>query len=180
MDMVKLLQGMILMFALNAVAEADSIPEMYQQVSQEQMVPVKVFYAIILNESRSRNRFVNRVLPWPWTINHRGTPHFFDTREAAYHFADHLVKSGDYSFDVGLGQINWKWHKQRFRSLWEAFDPYTNLTAAAQHLREQYERPECSSWELAIGCYHRPAQRRIDKKIANNYRERVMRLWASL
>lgn len=159
---------------------ASQIPPMYQLVSQEQKVPAKLFFAIVLNESRTRTEHATRTLPWPWTINHRGKAHFFKTREAAFRFADNLVKAGDYHFDVGLGQMNWRWHRKRFRSLWDAFDPYLNLTAAAQHLREQFERPECSSWELAIGCYHRPAQRPRDKQIANAYRERVIRLWANI
>lgn len=161
-------------------AASPNIPAMYVQVAQEQKVPAKLFFAVILNESRSRTGQINRTLPWPWTINHRGTPHFFETREGAYRFANSLVEAGDHSFDVGLGQMNWRWHKDRFRDLWKAFDPYTNLTAAARHFREQYDRPECGTWELAVGCYHRPAQRPKDKKIASNYRLRVMRLWAKI
>jgi len=149
-------------------------------VAQEQKVPPKLFFAIALNESRSSNSSVGRVLPWPWTVNHRGDPHYFPTREAAYSFARKLVAAGDTQFDVGLGQVNWRWHKKRFAGLWEAFDPYLNLTAAAQHLREQYERPECASWNLAIGCYHRPAQRPNDKRIASQYRERVLKLWSNI
>lgn len=158
---------------------ASEIPHMYHLVAQEQKVPAKLFFAIILNESRSQSN-QKRVLPWPWTINHRGKPHFFQSREAAYRFARQLVKAGDTQFDVGLGQMNWRWHKQRFSGLWEAFDPYRNLTAAAEHLREQFERPECGSWDLAIGCYHRPAQRPHDKQIASNYRKRVLKLWSNI
>lgn len=155
---------------------------MYRLVAEENQVPAKLFYSVILNESRSLTSSGERskVLPWPWTINHRGEPHFFPTREKAYLFARSLVDRGDKQFDVGLGQMNWRWHEERFRDLWEAFDPYTNLNAAARHLREQFERPECNSWELAVGCYHRPGQRIQDKEFAKNYTQRVISLWAKI
>ena len=171
---------MLLLAFVSGPVTASVVPQMYRIVAQEQRVPPKLFFAIALNESQSLNNNVGRALPWPWTINHRGEPHYFETREAAYRFARRLVKAGDTQFDVGLGQVNWKWHKQRFTGLWEAFDPYLNLTAAAKHLREQYERPECASWDLATGCYHRPAQRPHDKKIASKYRKRVLKLWSNI
>lgn len=178
MSLVRMLT--LLLLFISGPSAASDIPGMYLQVAEEQDVPAKLFYAIILNESRSTNKHINRVLPWPWTINHRGTPHFFHNRAAAYRFARQLVESGDYQFDVGLGQMNWRWHRHRFSDLWDALDPYMNLTASAAHLREQYERPECNSWDLAIGCYHRPAQKPLDKRIAANYRERVMKLWSNI
>ena len=154
------------------------IPLMYQLVAEESSVPTKLFYALILNESRSR--ISNKILPWPWTINHKGKSHFFPNRKEAFLFAKTLVAKNDKSFDVGLGQLNWRWHSERFDDLWDAFDPYKNLRAAADHFREQYDRPECNKWELAVGCYHRPSQRDRDKKIAQNYTKRVIRLWTKI
>ena len=160
----------------------DDIPSMYRIVAEENRVPTKLFYAQMLNESRSptSHKLSTKVLPWPWTINHRGKAHYFPTRHKAYSYAKALLEKGDKQFDVGLGQINWYWHAERFNSLWEAFNPYTNLTVAAQYLREQYERKECNSWELAVGCYHRPGQRPKDKQIAKKYAKRVISLWAKI
>lgn len=174
----------ILITSTSSIASAGktNIPAMYFMVAEENSVPTKLFFAMILRESSSlttRNDKVEK-LPWPWTVNHRGTPHYFPSRESAYIFAKSLVDSGQTSFDVGLGQINWKWHSNRFTDLWAAFDPYINLNAAAQFFREQYERPECNKWELAVGCYHRPAQRELDKKIAKNYTKRVISLWVNI
>lgn len=160
----------------------DEVPPMYTLVAKENKVPEKLFYALILNESRSLTSTpeTSKVLPWPWTINHRGTPHYFQTIGEAYTFARSLVDEGDEQFDVGLGQLNWRWQKHRFTSLREAFDPYTNLSVAAKHLREQFNRPECSRWDLAVGCYHRPAQRSLDKQIAAGYTKRVISLWEKI
>lgn len=163
-------------------ANQNNVPSMYQLVAEENRIPAKLFYALILNESRSLTSSAEqkKILPWPWTVNHRGQPHFFPSREQAYLFAKALVDRGEKQFDVGLGQLNWRWQEQRFDDLWEAFDPYTNLMAAAQHFREQYDRPECNSWELAVGCYHRPGQREQDKNIARNYTQRVISLWVKI
>lgn len=165
-----------------SLADQIQIPPMYQLVAEENRVPAKLFYALILNESRSltSNAKQQKVLPWPWTVNHRGQPHFFPSREKAFLFVKSLVDKGDKQFDVGLGQLNWRWQEGRFKDLWASFDPYTNLSAAAKHFREQYERPECNTWELAVGCYHRPGQRNEDKVRAKKYTKRVISLWAKI
>ena len=84
-----------------------------------------------------------------------------------------IINSSDYFF-AG-------WHRKKFNdSLWDALDPYTNLGVAARHLRKQYERAECAQWDLAIGCYHRPARGHKDLMIANNYMNRVINIWFEL
>lgn len=169
----------ILSFKVGATAP---VPPMYYRVSAEQGVPVTLFYAVILNESRSlvSARGHKTILPWPWTINHRGKALFFPNRQAAYAYAQDLIDQGDHQFDVGLGQLNWRWQRQRFANVWQAFDPYLNLTAAAMHFREQFNRPACNTWVLAVGCYHRPAQGVADKAIAKAYTQRVLALWEDL
>lgn len=174
----------MLIHAQVSIAEQADIPWMYHQVAGDNKVPARLFYALILSESRSLTTLDGdrKVLPWPWpwTINHRGQAHYFPNRTEAFGFAKSLVAQGDKWFDVGLGQVNWRWHEHRFDSLWEAFEPSINLDAAAKHFREQYERPECNRWELAVGCYHRPGQREQDKSIAKQYATRVVSLWQKL
>jgi hypothetical protein len=172
----------LLVSACNTFANIPPVPEMYKLVASEQRVPAKLFYAIVLNESRSSLKLDSgkAVLPWPWTINHRGKSHYFQTRRGAFEFASSLIKQKDHRFDIGLGQLNWRWHKDKFVNHWDALDPYKNLTVAAKYLREQYNNPECGSWERAIGCYHRSRQEPSDIKIANNYARRVIRLWKKI
>lgn len=163
----------------NGLAYQSDIPPMYKLVAGEKGVPAKLFYALILNESRSpvSNGGAVKVLPWPWTVNYQGKSHYFPDRNSAFQFTKSLVDRGFTNFDVGLGQINWYWHKERFVGLWEAFNPYTNLSVAAKHFKEQYQRDECNTWELAVGCYHRPGQREVDKRIAKNYSTKVISIW---
>lgn len=152
------------------------VPSMIQQVAQEQGVPPDIFYSILLAESRSQTSL--GVKPWPWTLNHQGQAHYFPDRISAFTYAESLVNQGDLSFDVGIAQMNWRWHQHRFDfDVWTALDPYRNLTAAAAHFKEQSERQDCQHWALAIGCYHRPARGERDIEIANRYAQRVIEIW---
>ena len=180
-----MLRGLLCLFVISFNTwSADYItepPPIYQKVALENKIPAKLFYAIILNESRSvvsLNKSKS-LLPWPWTINHRGKGYYFETREAAYDYIKPYVEQGE-SLGIGLGQIEWKWHKDKFDSLWDVLDPKKNLSVSASILRKQFERKECSTWKLAIGCYHRPAQSEKDKAIAKAYTERVLRIWKSI
>lgn len=177
-----LLIALSLSYSFFASANIPPVPEMYKLVASEQRVPAKLFYAMILNESRSsaNTDFGRATLPWPWTVNHRGKAHFFQSRREAYDFVSILISKQDFQFDVGLGQLNWRWHRHKFLNHWSAFDPYTNLTVSARYLRSQYDKKECGSWERAIGCYHRSRQKPKDIKIAKAYAQRVIKLWKQI
>lgn len=56
MSLVRMLTLMLLF--ISGPSAASDIPEMYLQVAEEQDVPAKLFYAIILNESRSTRKSV--------------------------------------------------------------------------------------------------------------------------
>jgi len=161
-----ILIGLLFLVAFSSQAQT-STPPLIHQVAIENNIPPELFHAIVLAESRSKTQ--QGAKPWPWTINWQGKPYFFQTKQNAYKFAKSLTQKGITNFDIGIAQINWKWHRNRFPDLFSAFEPYWNLTAGAQHLREQYERPECNKWYIATGCYHRPARGEKDIQIANKY-----------
>jgi hypothetical protein len=172
-------QWILILILLLASSSSQAVPSMIAQVAQENSVPAELFYALILAETQSHTPQGRKA--WPWTINHKGKPHFFQTKEDAYRYGERLLSQGSSNFDIGIAQINWKWHRKKFNdSLWDALDPYTNLSVAARHLRKQYERPECAQWDLAVGCYHRPARGQRDLMIANNYMNRVINIWFEL
>ncbi len=109
-------------------------------------VSSKTLYAIAMNESRRQGR------PWPWTMNVSGKAYYFQTRESAWRMAEGLVANGINSFDIGLMQINWKWHSDRFSSVWEALQPSTNQKVAADILLEKYR--QTGHPLTAVGWYH--------------------------
>jgi Transglycosylase SLT domain len=109
-------------------------------------VDPKVLAGIALNESAYDGH------PWPWTLNVAGRGYFFRHREGAYRVVEDLLSHGRCDFDVGIMQINWCYHHQRFRSAWDALSPATNIRVAEDILNENYSKTHSVS--EAIAYYH--------------------------
>lgn len=120
----------------------------------------KILYSLAMNESKRNN------YPYPWTINVFGRGYFFKSREDAYVAAKWLIQNGYTLFDVGIMQINWKYHGRRFESLWDAFQPSTNIDVAADILLENYQ--STNDWARSIKWYHnRTSAERGNRYFAN-------------
>lgn len=141
------------------------VPSAYQSTAQAYALPPRVLYAIALTESRRQIRD-GIVRPWPWTLNIRGTPHFFPNRKAAYRALRTALADGIRNVDIGLMQVNWRWHHERLGDPWQALDPYHNLRVGAAILHQ--ERRETDDLWQAVGRYH---SRNPARALA--YRERV-------
>ncbi|KTB95161.1 lytic transglycosylase [Pseudomonas syringae ICMP 11293] len=129
-------------------------PPAYQLAAQRAGIPSTVLYAVALQESGIRRN--GRIVPWPWSLNIAGQSRRFATRVDACSGLQQAMRSTPHTrIDAGLGQINLGYHKHRFTSPCDLFDPYRNLDIAAQILKEQHIPGE--DWLLAIGRYHRPA-----------------------
>ncbi|RLT93248.1 transglycosylase SLT domain-containing protein [Ketobacter sp.] len=61
------------------------------------------------------------------------------------------------SVDIGLMQINWKFHGRHFDSLDQLFEPQVNITYAAKYLKKLLARH--GSTERAVAFYHSNTQR---------------------
>ncbi|MCY0854266.1 transglycosylase SLT domain-containing protein [Cupriavidus sp. D39] len=105
-----------------------------------------ILAGIAMNESAYRGR------PWPWTLNVAGRGMFFATREDAHATVNRLLAARRCDFDVGIMQINWCYHGQRFASPWEALAPATNIRVAETILMENLQRS--GSAMKAIAWYH--------------------------
>lgn len=171
---------------LSALVYADDVlekeavtPMLFHSIAKSEKVPASLLYAIVLAESQ--HAMNGEAEPWPWTINHAGTPHYFKNMLEAVIYARELINADELNFDVGLGQLNWRFHSQNFDSLADAFHPKTNLIQAARFLRRQYNRPQCKGWQGAIGCYHRPNQQADHHRYrAKQYTKRVLAIWHEL
>ena len=153
------------------------IPSAYRDIAILKGIPADILYAVAITESRypyinSSNITVSE--PWPWSLNVDRIGYRFNTRLKAHHALVTAVKSGQ-SVDAGIMQISWRWHQQRFESLWTALDPSTNLGVGADILLEQYRRT--SDWWMAVGAYHAPGTDTVSLLRAEQYRQRVKRNW---
>lgn len=109
-------------------------------------VDPKILAGIALNESAYNGR------AWPWTLNVAGRGFFFRTREDAYRAVRYLISNGRSDFDVGILQINWRYHGKRFASPWDALAPATNIRVAEDILNENYRLTH--SAVKAVAYYH--------------------------
>lgn len=162
----------LLVFALRSSA---AVPGGYVAVAQAERVPPDILYAIACAES-GRPMPDGRIVPWPWALNIGGEGRFFQSRAQAYQALTETLRRSTH-VDIGLGQINWYWHRDRFSDAWAALDPYQNLQTAARVLREQFDRCRCNDWWLAVERYHAPGDTEGAFARRSRYRKNVERCW---
>lgn len=170
-----LTRGLLPLFALLSCggaatvhAATQQVPSGYREVALRHGVPAESLYSVALAETSMAPKSIVSVTrgagptpdverPWPWTINVAGKGYRYASRLQAWEALQRFLKTHPRKrIDVGIAQVNLGWNGHHFTSTWEAFDPYTNLNAAATILRECYDRNP-GSWLVAAGCYHHPA-----------------------
>lgn len=150
-----------------AVAHAQSIPTGYQRVAMEYEVPPALLYAMALTESGQSALTDGQYRPWPWTLNVNGKGDYYPSRQSAWTALQRVLVDERTSVDIGLMQINWRYHQTALGSSWQALDPYHNLRVAADLLRDCFNKH--SHWLKSVGCYHAPN----DTARAERYSQRV-------
>jgi hypothetical protein len=78
--------------------------------------------------------------PWPWTLNVAGQGYYFDSKQDAWQALKDWLQAGRRSIDIGLMQVNWRYHQDKLGSPWLALDPYHNLRAGAEILQDCYKK----------------------------------------
>ncbi len=152
----------------------ESVPSGYRAIAAEYGIPYTILYAIALAESgRGLNDNGTR-RPWPWVLNVSGRGYFYSSREAAWQALGGFLARGERSIDIGLMQVNWKYHKDKLGNTWRALDPYHNLRVAARILKNCFHKRR--DWWASVGCYHSPA----NVMRAESYRLRVVGHWRRL
>ena len=167
----QLVVGATLMQSIS-VAALDDLPIAYVVVAKAANVPADILYAVALAESGRSYKGV--LLPWPWTLNVEGRSIYCESQSEAIILAADAINRKQL-VDIGLTQVNWRWHRQRFSHVDDALVPMLNLKAGAAILREQFE--VSGDWWQAVGRYHDPGQDSESLDSAENYRQRVKRLW---
>jgi hypothetical protein len=130
-------------------------------------LPPNLLGSIAKVESGRPIASIEKVQPWPWTIDADGQGLFLDSRAAAVAWAQQGLKRGVQFMDIGCLQVDWQLHPGAFKSLDQAFDPVANADYAARYLRSLYDEAH-GDWNVAVGWYH---SHTID--LAADYRYRV-------
>lgn len=123
------------------------VPQSFNAIGKKYGVDPAMMYALSMTETGKRSNF-GVITPWPWTANIcdknpgvRCKGYWFDSREELYQRLSEELSRGNDWFDVGLMQMNWHYHKNRFGSdLWIATHPLVNLNQAVGLLLEIQKR----------------------------------------
>lgn len=159
---------MCVVFSLSAYANKKNVPSAYQRVAEKHGIPDSIIYALALAESGYTIDGIYN--PWPWTLNIEGDAQRYDTAEEALSGLQLALGKGKH-VDVGIMQINTRWHTHRVPELSDFLNPHINLESGAKILAEQRERS--ADWWEAVGRYHAPNNDKRSLQRATRYRQRV-------
>ena len=137
-----------------------------------QLDPV-LLYALALCESGYGGS--HGVRPWAWALrSSRGSVYGKDRAEAEQVLSKWL-KDGLLNVDIGLAQINLRWHGHRVRQPADLLDPATNLLVSANILQDAIAS---ASGDLALGVarYHSW----VDLEKGEHYARRVLGVYQRL
>lgn len=163
------------MMQASTVMALEELPVAYLIVAKHQQVPVDILYAVAMTESGKR--FGDEQRPWPWALNVDGRSVFCQSEQEAVLTVSEAIQKKQ-SVDIGLMQINWRWHKHRFSSIDDALTPMKNLQVGAAILQEQFKYT--NDWWEAVGRYHDPGQDTDSLENAERYRTRVRQQWQDM
>ncbi len=114
-----------------------------------------LLYAVALTES-GRREGQDQLAPWPWALNVEGQPYFPASRDEA---AQILTLNKGKSIDVGLMQVNTRWHGHRVTAHADLLEPATNLFVGAAILKEALDS-EPGDLTTGLGRYHSTTRER--------------------
>lgn len=161
---------LIFSFLFSTHSFANDIPKIFKTISKQCKVPSNVLYALAITESTITMDDGTRNI-WPYLINLDGVAYKFKSRKELYAKSLNLIKQGKLSFDIGYMQINYFWHNNRSKSLWELTDPKTNISIGCNIIHEGYKLSK--NWFEAAGYYHSPTDllksMEYKKRFSKNY-----------
>lgn len=158
----------MLLFPGIAAAQTISVPAAYQAVASDARLNPAVLYAIALTES-GQSAMTAEFRPWPWTLSIDGEPFFYRTRDEARAALADAIRRQARQLGVGLFQIEYRFHADRFESPGAMLDPYANSEVAARIFSEGLAAAGGNVW-TAIGLFHSATP-----ELADGYRRRVAR-----
>lgn len=123
----------------------------FAKAGHEYNVDPALLYSIALVESAvEAPGKKGQITPFPWTLR-ADKPFYGVSKQQAEKELLKLLQTRE-SVDVGIMQINTKWHGHRVKKLVDLLDPLTNVRVGAQIISEEIART--ADAETAIGKYH--------------------------
>lgn len=158
---------LLILFAICGTAYGHpNVDELALSVAAKTDVPAELVKNVCIHESQSFYKGGRQA--WPWTLNVGGKGYWFRNRHSAVRYANIMLVRGVRNIDVGICQINWRWHGYKFKSVDELIDPERNMLYAANTLKQLKGE---KSWQYAVGAYHAPG----NKKRSDEYAKKVLK-----
>ena len=132
------------------VWSAESVPSGYRIVASERAIPDAIFYAVALAESGRVLKTDGIFRPWPWTLNVAGDGYYYPTRIEAWQALRDWLDQGKRSIDIGLMQVNWRYHQERLGTPWQVYPCRVRVTVRKCAKRPAWMRETGST--AAVRC----------------------------
>jgi soluble lytic murein transglycosylase-like protein len=88
----------------------------------------------------------------PTAINIEGKTVTINDKSEAVKTIKEALNQGITNIDIGIAQINYRWHKDNFKNIEEMLNPTVNIEYAAQLLSSLFKQH--GTWHKAIRHYH--------------------------
>ena len=105
---------------------------LWGQVARRHGIDPYILYAVALTESRKNDG--PWVTPSPWAINNAGNTFVPGNQQQAEALLNQLMNQGKRNIDVGIMQVNLRWHGHRVAKPEQLLVPSTNLEIGASVL----------------------------------------------
>jgi hypothetical protein len=137
----------VLLYAFYAHADEpkalkDDIKHQISIQEKENNIPSGLLFAIARVESGIE----------PYALNIRGKSLVTDNRREALSSIYEALAAGITNIDVGVMQLNVKWHSENFNSVEDMLEPRKNIEYAARFLVSLYKKH--GDWHKAVRFYH--------------------------
>jgi hypothetical protein len=125
------------------VSFASDMPQLIQKIEKEHEIPSGLLAAIASVESGLK----------PYAIGVSGKSVKASSKEEAKKIIKQYLAKGITNIDIGIMQINWRWHSKEFnQNLDDMLNPSQNIIYAAQLLKSLHVKHQ--SWQKAVRHYH--------------------------
>lgn len=98
--------------------------------------------------------------PWPWTLNVneekngiKSGARRYTNRQSAEQALTYFISKGIRNIDVGIMQVNLYWHSDKVPNDLELLDPKTNISVAANYLKNLKQKNGVGA---TVAKYHAP------------------------
>ena len=118
------------------------IATLISQEEKKHLIPTGLLAAIAKIESSTRT----------WAVNIKGKSIIASSVSEAKSIIQQKLAEGVTNIDIGVMQLNYRWHGKKFADLDEMLNPQNNISYAAKMLKAL--KDQYGSWQMAIRYYH--------------------------